>query len=163
MTAEDRRYVFGTRLREFRKEKGFSQQELADRCYGEVTKSNISRLETHPGQRPTPAVVEVLSRALDWPIDEARQMAGYAPEEIDWSAVTTSELVYVLEKYPELSQTSRNFVREQIGDLIGYLLEMEKDPGIEEQIRTTPAREISRIKFEDLPGESGPGKKKRKK
>jgi hypothetical protein len=30
-------------------------------------------------------------------------------------------------------------------------------------VRTTPAREISPIKFEDLPGESGPGKKKRKK
>lgn len=160
MTAEEVRQFFGTRLREFRKEKGLSQQALADRCYGEITKSNISRLETHLEQRPTRAVVEVLSRALDWPIDEARQLAGYAPEVVDWPAVTASELIYALEKYPQLSEESRRFVREQIGDLIGFLLEMEEGPGLEGQMRAAPAREIPSIRLEDISKERGPGKNK---
>lgn len=157
MTTEVKRYSFGVRLRELRLEKGLSQQELSDRCYGEVTKSNISRLETHLGQRPTLAVVEVLSKALDWPIDEARQMAGYSPAEIDWSRVTASELVYVLEKYPLLSDANRRFVREQIGALIGFLLKTDKDiePGSKLQFRTTPPKEIPKIKLDDLPKRRG--------
>jgi transcriptional regulator with XRE-family HTH domain len=162
MTAEVKRYSFGVRLRELRVEKGLSQQELSDRCYGEVTKSNISRLETHLGQRPTLAVVEVLSKALDWPIDDARQRAGYSPVEIDWSQVTASELVYVLEKYPLLSDASRRFVREHIGALIEFLLEPEEDTGSghKRQFPTTPGEEIPSIDLDDLPDGRGPNKKK---
>jgi transcriptional regulator with XRE-family HTH domain len=161
MTTEGKRYSFGVRLRELRRDKGLSQQELSDRCYGEVTKSNISRLETHPGQRPTLAVVEVLSKALDWPIDDARQRADYAPTEVDWSRVTASELVYVLEKYPLLSEPHRRFVREQIGTLIEFLLAPDGDtgPGNEQQVQTTPGEKVTRIELEDLPKRRGPKKK----
>lgn len=164
MTAEEKRYTFGTRLRELRNEKGLSQQGLADRCYGEVTKSNISRLENNPVQRPTLAVVEVLTRVLDWPIDEARQLAGYSPLEIDWSLVTASELVYVLEKYPQLSEESRQFVKEQISAVIEFLLEMEErgNSDTEGQAGTTPLDKIESINLEELIRERDSGKKKRK-
>jgi transcriptional regulator with XRE-family HTH domain len=161
MTAEVKRYSFGVRLRELRRDKGLSQQQLSDRCYGEVTKSNISRLETHLGQRPTLAVVEVLSKALDWPIDDARQRAGYAPTEVDWSLVTASELVYVLENYPLLSEAHRRFVRDHIGALIQFLLAPDEDtgPGNEQQVQTTPDGEFRRIELDDLPKRRGPKKK----
>jgi transcriptional regulator with XRE-family HTH domain len=164
MTAEVKRYSFGVRLRELRREKGLSQQELSDRCYGEVTKSNISRLETHLGQRPTLPVVEVLSKALDWPIDDARQRAGYSPTEIDWSRVTASELVYVLEKYPLLSDASRGFVREQIGTLIGFLLQTDEDirAGLKQQSGITPAKKLPSMKLGDFIEERDSAKKKRK-
>lgn len=164
MTAEERRYTFGTRLRELRNEKGLSQQGLADRCYGEVTKSNISRLENNPEQKPTLAVVEVFSRVLDWPIDEARQLAGYSPLEIDWSHVTASELVYVLEKYPQLSAESRSFVKEQISAVIEFLLEMEErgNSGEGGPAGTTPLDKIESINLEELIRERDSGKKKPK-
>jgi len=164
MTAEVKRYSFGVRLRELRVEKGLSQQELSDRCYGEVTKSNISRLETHLGQRPTLVVVEVLSKALDWPIDDARQRAGYSPAEIDWSRVTASELVYVLEKYPLLSDASRRFVREQIGTLIEFLLQTDEDirAGLDHLSRIKPAEKLPSMKLGDFK-ERDSAKKKRKK
>ena len=162
MTAEVKRYSFGVRLRELRLEKGLSQQQLSDRCYGEVTKSNISRLETHFGQRPTLAVVEVLSKALDWPIDDARQRAGYSPVEIDWSRVTASELMYVLEKYPLLSDAHRRFVREQIGTLIEFLLQTDEDieAGLKRQVQTTPPKRSQVSELDDLPKRRGPNKKK---
>jgi transcriptional regulator with XRE-family HTH domain len=165
MTAEERRLVFGIRLRELRQEKGLSQQGLADRCYGEVTKSNISRLETNHEQKPTLAVVEVLTRVLDWPVDEARQLAGYSPLEIDWSRVTASELVYVLEKYPLLSAESRQFVKEQISAIIEFLLEMEERGSSDEGRPTgiTLPDNFASIELEKLIKERESDKKKRKK
>lgn len=165
MVSTKRRYGFGARLREIRIEKGLSQQQVVDRCGGAITKSNISRLETYPDQQPTLATVELLSKALDWPIDEARQLAGYARAKIDWSEITTSELVYVLEKYPLLSDGSRQFVKEQIGSLIRFVLKLEEAAGfeLEEQGRTAPGKEIPSIKLEDLSKRRGSGKTKRKK
>jgi transcriptional regulator with XRE-family HTH domain len=165
MTAEVQRHSFGVRLRELRVKKGLSQQELSDRCYGEVTKSNISRLETHLGQRPTLAVVEVLSKALDWPIDDARQRAGYSPAQIDWSRVTASELLYVLEKYPLLSDANRRFVREQIGTLIEFLLQTDEDikARLEQQSRIKPTEKLPSMKLGDFIKERDSAKKKRKK
>ena len=94
----------------------------------------------------------MLSKALDWPIDEARQLAGYAPSKIDWSEVTATELVYVLEKYPLLSDVSRRFVKEQIGVLVEFLLEAQEDrvSGPKRQMRTTPVEETASVKLEDL-------------
>lgn len=165
MTAEETRHTFGNRLRELRQGKGLSQQGLADRCYGEVTKSNISRLETNHEQRPTLGVLEVLTRVLDWPVDEARQLAGYSPLKIDWSLVTANELVYVLEKYPLLSAESRQFVKEQISAVIEFLLEMEErgiSDGEGPEGITLPDNFAS-IKLEELIKERDSGKKKQKK
>jgi transcriptional regulator with XRE-family HTH domain len=158
MTAKEKSNAFGTRLREFRQKRGLSQQGLADRCSGEVTKSNISRLETNLEQRPTRPVVEVLSKVLDWPIDEARQLAGYSQIKVDWSKVTASELVHVLENYPKLSKGNRQFVREQIGKLIAFLLEAQ------ERFETKGlTKNLKSIGFEDVLSERDSGKKKRKK
>jgi transcriptional regulator with XRE-family HTH domain len=164
MKGHDKRYTFGTRLREFRKKRGLSQQGLADRCKGKVTKSNISRLENRPGQRPTLRVVEVFSRVLDWPINEARQLAGYAPVEIDWPAVTASELVYVLEKYPGLSEERRQFVKSQISATVEFMEREEMGgSGLERQVKITPVEKLASIELGDVPEGRGPVKKKRKK
>jgi transcriptional regulator with XRE-family HTH domain len=164
MVTTKRRYGFGARLREVRIERDLSQQEVANRCGGAITKSNISRLETYPDQQPTLETVELLSKALDWPIDEARQLAGYARAKIDWSEITTTELVYVLEKYPLLSDGSRRFVKEQIGSLIRFVLKVEAAGfGREEQGRTAPGKETPSIELEVLSKRRGTGKTKRKK
>lgn len=72
--------TFGSRLKEKRIEKGWSQYYLAARAG--CTNSNISYLESHPEQKPKLETVEALGAALGWSIQEARRLAGY-PESDD--------------------------------------------------------------------------------
>ena len=72
--------TFGSRLKEKRLEKGWSQYYLAARAG--CTNSTISCLESRPEQKPKLATVEGLATALGWAIEDARRSAGY-PESDD--------------------------------------------------------------------------------
>lgn len=78
--------TFGDWLRIRRKATGLSQEALAKAADNVCTGSYISNLERNAdvgknGQpnRPSEEVVEKLAQALRVPLNEARDMAGYAP------------------------------------------------------------------------------------
>ena len=148
--------TFGSRLKEKRLAKGWSQHYLAARA--SCTNSNISYLESHPNQKPKIETVESLAAALDWPVQEARRLAGY-PESDDNLSPGEIERNFgaALHSYKELSGHGRELVKKQIRRIIGFVSECER--GAEQAAGggapgTAPAEPDKR-----MPG----GKKKRKK
>jgi putative transcriptional regulator len=59
--------ILGDNLTRIRKEKGLTQEELADKIG--VAKQNISRIERY-GAMPTAYTLHKISKALDVPVDE---------------------------------------------------------------------------------------------
>jgi transcriptional regulator with XRE-family HTH domain len=128
MEISDKNPTFGSRLREKRLAKGWSQYYLAERAG--CTNSNISYLENHPHQRPKIETVEALAGALDWPINEARHLAGYPECDLNISRIDVEdEFRYALYGYKRLSARGKELVRRQIGMLIDLVFEFEQGTG----------------------------------
>jgi len=150
--------TFGSRLKEKRLEKGWSQHQLA--ALASCTNSNISYLESHPNQHPKIETVESLAGALGWDINEARRLAGY-PERDDNLTRPEVEKDFgaSLEGYRQLSDHGRELVKKQIGTFIDFVSECEKrtsGPSFEEQTSVTPPDEPARR----IPGRKKKGKQK---
>lgn len=121
----EERTTFGTRLRQKRIEKGWSQYYLASRAG--CTNSNISYLETHPEQRPKIETVEALAEALDWSVNEARRLAGYSESDLNVSRGDVEEdFRLALYGYKQLSATGREMVKKQIINIIEFVAESER-------------------------------------
>jgi transcriptional regulator with XRE-family HTH domain len=120
--------TFGSRLKEKRIEKGWSQYYLAARAG--CTNSNISYLESHPLQKPKLETVESIAAALDWEIDEARRLAGYRESDDNLSPLEVEdEFRLSLHGYKELSEQGRELVRKQIAQIIDFVSECERGVG----------------------------------
>lgn len=120
--------TFGSRLREKRLAKGWSQYYLAERAG--CTNSNISYLENHPHQRPKIETVEALAGALGLPISEARRLAGYPESDQALTRLDVEdEFRFALFGYKRLSQRGRELVNKQIGMLIDLVFEFEQGTG----------------------------------
>lgn len=122
--------TFGSRLREKRKAKGWSQYYLASRAG--CTNSNISYLESHPNQKPKLETVEALATALGWPLQEARRLAGYSESDDNLSPLEVEDdFRLALYGYKQLSERGQDLVKKQIGALIDFVSECEQEPGAE--------------------------------
>jgi transcriptional regulator with XRE-family HTH domain len=120
--------TFGSRLREKRLEKGWSQYYLASRAG--CTNSNISYLENHPNQKPKIETVESLAAALSWPINEARRLAGYRESDDNLSPLEVEDdFRLALHGYKHLSGPGQEIVKKQIGLIIDFVAECEKNAG----------------------------------
>jgi transcriptional regulator with XRE-family HTH domain len=151
----DEKVTFGARLRQKRVEKGWSQYYLASRTG--CTNSNISYLETHPDQRPKIETVEALAGALDWPVNEARRLAGYAESDLNVSrSQIEEEFRLALYGYKRLSENGRQMVRKQLTSIIDFVAECEGSgdrpgPGFEDySVEKAPDQEVPEITLGEL-------------
>jgi transcriptional regulator with XRE-family HTH domain len=120
--------TFGSRLKEKRLEKGWSQYYLAARAG--CTNSNISYLESHPEQKPKLATVEGVATALGWAIQEARRSAGYPESDDNLSPLEVEDdFRLALYGYKGLSEKGRELVKEQIAKIIDFVSECERRTG----------------------------------
>ena len=69
---------FGEYLKQIRKEKGFSQRALSEKCG--ISNAEISRIETGERQKPSPDVLKSLAPVLEVPYEELMNKAGYLNE-----------------------------------------------------------------------------------
>ena len=142
--------TFSSRLKELRMEKGWSQYQLAARAG--CTNSNISYLESHPGQKPKLETVERIAAALGWDINEARRLAGYRESDDNLSPLEVEDdFRLALHGYKGLSEPGRELIKKQIAQLIDFVSECEK--GADGEVRD--------IKLDKLDNRAG--KKKGKK
>lgn len=124
MEIAEEKTTFGSVLREKRIARGWSQYFLASRAG--CTNSNISYLESHPNQRPRIETVEAIATALDWPVNEARRLAGYPESVLNLSRIEVEdEFRFALYGYKQLSPRGKDLVRMQIGMIIDFVSECE--------------------------------------
>lgn len=124
VTAEERP-TFGSRLKEKRIEKGWSQYYLASRSG--CTNSNISYLENYPKQKPKLETVEALANALEWPLNEARRLAGYPESDDNLSPLEVEDdFRLALHGYKQLSPDARELVKKQIASIISFAANFEE-------------------------------------
>jgi transcriptional regulator with XRE-family HTH domain len=117
--------TFSSRLKEKRIEKGWSQYYLAARAG--CTNSNISYLEKHPEQKPKLETVEGIAAALDWPINEARRLAGYPESDDNLSPLEVEDdFRLALHGYKGLSENGRELIKKQIIQLIDFVSKCEQ-------------------------------------
>ena len=122
--------TFGSRLKEKRLEKGWSQYYLAARAG--CTNSTISCLESRPEQKPKLATVEGLATALGWPIEDARRSAGYPESDDNLTPLEVEDdFRLALHGFKELSEPGRELARKQIGQLIDFVSKYEQTTGDE--------------------------------
>lgn len=160
----DGKTTFGSRLKERRIEKGWSQYYLAARAG--CTNSNISYLEKHPMQKPKLETVEGLAAALGWPINEARRLAGYPESDDNLSPLEVEDdFRLALYGYKKLSGHGREVIKKQIRQFIDFVSECERQasgPSFEEQAaETAGSGKMQEMTLDDLEKEIF--KKKRKK
>jgi transcriptional regulator with XRE-family HTH domain len=140
--------TFSSRLKEKRIEKGWSQHYLASRAG--CTNSNISYLEKHPEQKPKLETVEGLARALDWAINEARRLAGYAESDDNLSPLEVEDdFRLALHGFKGLSENGREMVKKHIGQLIDFVSKCEEASG------TGESGEVRDIKLGKLDKQAG--------
>ena len=136
--------TFGSRLKEKRIEKGWSQYYLAARAG--CTNSNISYLENYPNQQPKLETVEGIANALGWQIQEARRLAGYPESDDNLTPLEVEDDFRLsLYGYKQLSEHGRELVKKQIGAIIDFVSECEKrtsGPSFDEQ---TPGRALKDV------------------
>jgi transcriptional regulator with XRE-family HTH domain len=139
MEIGEEKTTFGSKLREKRIEKGWSQYYLASRAG--CTNSNISYLENHPNQKPKIETVEALAGALGWPINEARRLAGYPESDDNLSPLDVEDdFRLALHGYKHLTGRGKEMVKKQIGTIIDFVTECERDagPGPEQEDSADP-------------------------
>jgi len=158
----DGKPTFSSRLKEKRIEKGWSQYQLAARAG--CTNSNISYLESHPGQKPKLETVERIAAALDWPINEARRLAGYRESDDNLSPLEVEDdFRLALLGFKELSGPGREMVKKQIGQLIDFVSQCERGTSgltVEDQASGTgESGELPEIKLNDKQIRKKKGKK----
>lgn len=159
MEIGEERPTFGSRLKEKRIEKGWSQYYLAARAG--CTNSNISYLESHPGQKPKIETVESLATALAWPINEARRLAGYPESDDNLSPLEVEDDFRLsLYGYKHLSEQGKKLVKKHIGQIIDFVSECEKR---ERAGRSgdSPDREMPEVTLEELRKQIAPTSKKK--
>lgn len=128
MGTGEEKTTFGSKLREKRLEKGWSQYYLASRAG--CTNSNISYLENHPKQKPKIETVESLAAALGWAINEARRLAGYTESDDNLSPLEVEDdFRLALYGYKQLSDKGKELVKKQIGVIIDFVRECERGKG----------------------------------
>jgi transcriptional regulator with XRE-family HTH domain len=152
MTEIGGKTTFSSRLKEKRKEKGWSQHYLASRAG--CTNSNISYLESHPKQQPKLETVQGLAGALSWPINEARRLAGYPESDDNLSPLEVGDdFRLALHGYKALSERGRELVKDQIGRIIDFVSECERRMGglsFEGQAGTAGSSAVSEMKLGKL-------------
>lgn len=145
--------TFGSRLREKRKAKGWSQYYLASRAG--CTNSNISYLESHPNQKPKIETVEALAAALGWPLQEARRLAGYPESDDNLSPLEIEDdFRLALYGYKQLSERGQDLVKKQIGAIIDFVSVCETAAGgapfDAQAAEAAPGDDIPEITLEEL-------------
>lgn len=171
MEIAEEKTTFGSRLREKRIARGWSQYFLASRAG--CTNSNISYLESHPNQRPKIETVEALATALNWPVNEARRLAGYPESDLNISRIDVEdEFRFALYGYKQLSPRGQDLVKAQIGMIIDFVSECEhgmtrEDPAAafeRQTARNAPDEGVPEMTLDELDRRiTGPKKKERKK
>lgn len=124
-----------------RRRAGLNQAELAQKSG--LSKSYISILERggeHPltgkSVRPSEDVMERLAKALGVPADEARLVAGYAPENVaaampqeeaglGMTKLSTDEAI-IVSAYRLVGDEEKEIIREQIANVLGSLSEAQR-------------------------------------
>jgi transcriptional regulator with XRE-family HTH domain len=143
--------TFGSRLKEKRLEKGWSQYYLAARAG--CTNSTISCLESRPEQKPKLATVEGLATALGWAIQDARRSAGYLESDDNLTPLEVEDdFRLALHGFKGLSEPGRELTRKQIGQLIDFVSKCEQTTG----------GEVRDIKLSKLDKRTGKKKGKKK-
>lgn len=89
---------FGIWLRKWRKARGLTQVELANKagCGQSIISQYERGVKRDIGEeftRPEPELVERLATALDRPVEEARALAGYLPSPIPPTIKSVQELI----------------------------------------------------------------------
>lgn len=155
--------TFGSRLKEKRIEKGWSQYKLAARSG--CTNSNISYLESNPEQRPKLETIEMLARALDWPVNEARRLAGYWESDDNVTPLEVEDdFRLALHGYKGLTADGRELVKEQVAKIIDFVLRCEQ--AVNDQAakaREAGSVDIPQMKLDELDhriGKKAAGKNK---
>ena len=124
METGEEKTTFGSRLKEKRLEKGWSQYQLAARAG--CTNSTISCLESRPEQKPKLATVEGLATALGWAIQDARRSAGYPESDDNLTPLEVEDdFRLALHGFNGLSEPGRELTRKQIGQLIDLVERVE--------------------------------------
>jgi len=143
--------TFGSRLKEKRLEKGWSQYYLAARAG--CTNSTISCLESRPEQKPKMATVEGLATALGWAIQDARRSAGYPESDDNLTPLAVEDdFRLALHGFKELSEPGRELTKKQIDQLIDFVSKCEQATG----------SEVRDIKLGKLDKQTGKKKSKKK-
>lgn len=62
--------TLGERVRQLRRTRGWSQQQLADRTGGQLDQTAISRIETRQGHEPGVFTAVLIARAFSMTVDE---------------------------------------------------------------------------------------------
>jgi len=147
--------TFSSRLKEKRIEKGWSQHYLAS--LAGCTNSNISYLESHPNQKPKLETVEGLAAPLDWPINEARRLAGYPESDDNLSPLEVDDdFRLALHGFKGLSEHGREMVKKQIAQLIDFVIKCEQTS------ETGASGEVPDLKLGKLDKQVGKKKGKKK-
>jgi transcriptional regulator with XRE-family HTH domain len=151
----EEKITFSARLKEKRIAKGWSQHYLAS--LAGCTNSNISYLESHPGQKPKLETVEGLAAPLDWPINEARRLAGYRESDDNLTPLEVEEdFRLALFGFRELSEPGREMVKKQIAQLIDFVSKCEQTSW------TGGSGEVPDLKLGELDKRAGKKKSKKK-
>jgi transcriptional regulator with XRE-family HTH domain len=141
METGDMKTTFGSRLKEKRLEKGWSQYYLAARAG--CTNSNISYLESHPEQKPKLATVEGLATALGWSIQDARRSAGYRESDDNLTPLEVEDdFRLALHGFKGLSEPGRELIKKQISQLIDFAGKCEQ--GTSGEIREIKIGELEK-------------------
>jgi len=101
----------GEYLIQARKDRGFSQRDLAARCH--VSPAEISRVESGARQKPSPAVLRAMAEALLVSYSRLMQLAGYIEEKYEDEDVLeqvfrdeqTGEIVDIVRGAKEMVET----------------------------------------------------------
>ncbi len=101
----------GEYLIEARKDRGFSQRDLAARCG--ISPAEVSRVESGVRQKPAPAVLKAMAEALAVSYPRLMQMAGYIEEQHEDEEILeqvfrdeeTGEIVDIVRGVKEMVET----------------------------------------------------------
>lgn len=134
----------GSVLLEMRRARGFTQDQLIERCGHTLSKSYLSQIESGRSRknsvepiRPSVVILDALAEALGASKNELRRLARHPQVEDEFSRDDIAdEFAHIFARYKQLSSRGRGFVRKQVSAVIDLLVEIEASG--ETQVELSP-------------------------
>lgn len=122
-----------------REEKGLSQRQLA--LYADISNTELHRIETAQRQKPSPKILEKLSKILDIEYETLLQYAGYLDLQdgleqspnLNYNSLSTEERNFILDYLQkkwnkERPKDKKPFSKSEIEEILFTNPEQQEDP-----------------------------------
>ena len=128
MTAVKQDELFGSVLLKARVERGFTQDQLVERCGNVLSKSYLSYLERGDKNNPSPDISDALADALGEARNRFRALAGLPLLDDETRDELADRFAYALEMYKSLSPGMRELAEKHIKQTMDIFVEADKQP-----------------------------------